>query len=206
MHVVRIIWIGLAASLLLGALPQAFAAGSLDGEFEIRSAYIVFDHGVAQLNAQVQYPLSQQVRDALADGVTLDFDLDVLINQPRRFWFDATLVDLHLQRELSYHAVSGRYVLRNSNDSEDDDATAGGQGDPGGQESFATVEAALARLSRIDHVPVTVTSQLPGDGPWKVSVRADIRRGRLPGALRALVFWSDDWYRASDWYTWTLNR
>jgi hypothetical protein len=189
----RIEWtnrVWLAIALL--AMAPAFAAGSLDGPFDVRSAYVVFDRGVGQLSAQVQYPLSDDVREALNDGVTLDFDLDVVINKPRRFWFDANVIDLHLRRELSYHAVSDRYVLR------DDDGTE--------LQSFPTVEAAVEQLSHIESLPVVLESQLPGNGPWEINVRADIRRGRLPAALRALVFWSDDWYRSSDWYTWTLDR
>jgi len=53
---------------------------------------------------------------------------------------------------------------------------------------------------------VIVDSQLGGDGPWRVSVRAGVRRGRMPDALRALVFWSHAWHRTSEWYRWTLPR
>jgi len=31
-----------------------------------------------------------------------------------------------------------------------------------------------------------------------------VRRGNLPGAMRAILFWTDDWARVSEWYTWTL--
>jgi hypothetical protein len=37
-------------------------------------------------------------------------------------------------------------------------------------------------------------------------VRASVRRGRLTDALRALMFWSDDWQRESEWYSWSLPR
>ena len=49
-------------------------------------------------------------------------------------------------------------------------------------------------------------AQLRGDGPWTIGLRAGVRRGRMPDALRTLLFWSDDWHRTSDWYTWTLER
>jgi len=50
-----------------------------------------------------------------------------------------------------------------------------------------------------------VESQLRGEGPWQVAVRAGVRRGRLSDTMRALMFWSDDWHRNSDWYIWTLT-
>jgi hypothetical protein len=51
-----------------------------------------------------------------------------------------------------------------------------------------------------------VDSQLERDEEWQISLRAGVRRGHMPDALRALVFWSDAWHRTSDWYTWTLVR
>jgi hypothetical protein len=164
--------------------------GPLDGQFDIQSAYVVLDHDVLELNARVRYPDNTRIRRALQDGVTLAFDLEVAISRPRRFWFDATLLDTTLRRDLTYHAVTGRYVVRNE---------AGSQ-----QQSFATLDEALQELGRIEDMPILVQSQL-GPGPWEVAVRAGVRRGRMPAAMRALLFWSDDWHRTSGWYTWMLT-
>ena len=41
-------------------------------------------------------------------------------------------------------------------------------------------------------------------GNYTISVRAGVRRGHLPTAMRAILFWSDDWARVSEWYTWSL--
>ena len=183
----------LALLLLLAPTVRepAIAAGPLAGEFEIHSAFVVVDQGVLQLNAHIQYPVNDLIRTALRDGVTLAFDLDVVISRRRRLWFSATVLDTTLRRELTYHAVSDRYVLRNEAGEE--------------QESFPTLEAALTKLGRVEDLPILVESQLPGEGPWEVAVRAGVRRGRMPDALRGLVFWSDDWHRTSDWYTWMLT-
>jgi hypothetical protein len=48
-----------------------------------------------------------------------------------------------------------------------------------------------------------VEPQLDG-GQYHVSVRAGVRRGRLPSSLRAIMFWTDDWHRTSEWYSWSL--
>ena len=96
-----------------------------------------------------------------------------------------------LRRELTYHAVTDRYVLRDEQGVE--------------QESFPTLEEALDRIGRVENLPILVESQLRGEGPWQVAVRAGVRRGRLSDTMRALMFWSDDWHRNSDWYIWTLT-
>ena len=183
---------GIALGLLawLAVSPGGRAGGPLDGEFQVRSAFVVLERGVLQLNAHVQYPVNDRIRDALQDGVTLAFDLDLDISRHRRLWFDAHVVDMTLRRELTYHAVTDRYVIRDEQGVE--------------QESVPTLEDAVDKLGRIEDLPVVIASQLKGDGPWQVAVRAGVRRGRMSDALRALMFWSDDWHRTSDWYTWTL--
>jgi hypothetical protein len=167
------------------------AAGPLDGDFEVRSAFVVLDRGVLQLNVHVQYPINDRIRSALQDGVTLAFDVELNITRHRRLWWNAGVLEMTLRRELTYHAVTGRYVLRDDQGAE--------------QESFPTLEEAIDRLGRIEDLPILIESQLRGEGPWQMAVRAGVRRGRLSDTMRALMFWSDDWHRNSDWYTWTLT-
>jgi hypothetical protein len=164
-------------------------AAALDGVLEVRSAYVNIDKGVFLLHARVEYPLTQAIRDALQDGLTLTFDLDARVERDRRFWFNAGIVDLTLRRELTYHAVSERYVVREVKS--------------GDQQSFATVDEALTYLGRVDAWPILVEPQLDG-GNYTISVRAGVRRGNLPATMRAILFWTDDWVRVSEWYTWTL--
>jgi hypothetical protein len=178
--------------LLLSAFgsPLSYAAGPLSGELEVRSAFVVVDHGVLQLSAHIEYPSNDPIRNALQDGLTLEFDLEINMSRHRRLWFNATELETTLKRELTYHAVTDRYLLRD---------------EKGEQESFVTLEAALDRLGRVEDLPIIVQSQLHDGGPWEVAVRAGIRRGRMPDALRALLFWTDDWHRTSDWYTWIFT-
>ncbi|HUO18832.1 MAG TPA: DUF4390 domain-containing protein [Steroidobacteraceae bacterium] len=180
-----------AFALALGAasLPGATLADALDGVLEVRSAYVNVDHGVFLLHARIEYPEGVAIRNALRDGITLDFDVDVRVDRERRLWFNANIVDLTLHRELSYHAVSDRYVVRDVRS--------------GDQDTFATLDEALASLGRVDAWPILVEPQLDG-GNYTISVRAGVRRGSMPASLRALMFWTNDWARQSEWYTWTL--
>jgi hypothetical protein len=180
----------LATTLVLAfATGGTLLADALDGVLEVRSAYVNIDHGVFLLHARVEYPQGPAIRDALRDGITLDFDLDVRIDRERRLWFNANIVDLTLHRELSYHAVSDRYVVRDVRS--------------GDQDTFATLDEALEYLGRVDAWPVLVEPQL-GSGNYTISVRAGVRRGSLPSSLRTLLFWTDEWARQSEWYTWSL--
>jgi hypothetical protein len=164
-------------------------ADALGGILEVRSAYVNVDKGVFLLYARVEYPLGPNLRNTLKDGVTLTFDLDARVDRERHFWFNANIVDLTLRRELTYHAVSDRYVVRDTRSRD--------------QQSFSTLDEALDYLARVDGWPILVEPQLDG-GSYTISVRAGVRRGHLPASLRAILFWTDDWARVSEWYTWSL--
>jgi Domain of unknown function (DUF4390) len=164
-------------------------ADALDGILEVHSAYVNVDRGVFLLHARIEYPQSPAIRTALHDGVTLIFDLDARVARERRYWLNASVIDLTLRRELTYHAVSDRYLVREPRS--------------GDQQSFATLAEALDFLGRVDAWPILVEPQLNG-GSYTISVRAGVRRGHLPASLRAILFWTNDWVRVSEWYTWSL--
>src|SRR5579872_435311 len=123
----------LLAGALLVALSSTLAvADALDGVLEVSSAYVNFDQGVIQLYARVQYPLNPAIREALQDGVTLTFDVEARVDRVRHLWFNANVVDLTLRRELAYHVITDRYVVRDVRSGE--------------QKSFDTLKEALAYL------------------------------------------------------------
>lgn len=183
-----------AGCLAAGGVVALLAAGTLeadalDGVLEVHSAYVNVDRGVFLLHARVEYPVGPAIRDALREGVTLTFDLNARVDRERRLWFNSNIVDVMLRRELSYHAVTDRYVVRDVRS--------------GDQTSFATLEDALEFLGKVNDWPILVEPQLD-EGNYSISVRAGVRRGSLPASLRALLFWTNDWARVSEWYTWSL--
>jgi hypothetical protein len=185
---------------LLAAALVAFGAGGaradvLDGVLEVRSAYVnIDDQGVFQLFARIAYPVNDDIRAALKDGLMLSFDLDVIVSRERRFWVDATVAEYTLRRELLYHAVSDRFVMR-------DVVPDGAE-----QHSYATLEEALEALGTVEAWPFLLSPQLAANRDYRVSLRAGVRRGRLPDSLRVLLFWTDDWHRESEWFSWSLQR
>ncbi|HTC52549.1 MAG TPA: DUF4390 domain-containing protein [Steroidobacteraceae bacterium] len=183
-------WVTLAAAwLALGSV--AVLADALDGVLQVRSAFVDLDHSVFQLHARIDYPMSPAISDALRDGVDLLFDVDARVERARRFWFDSTVIDVTLRRELAYHTVADRYVVRDP--------------DSGDQQTFATLDAALEYLGTVDGWPILVAPQLETGAQYQISVRAGIHRGHLSSSLRALLFWTDNWSRVSSWYTWSLT-
>ena len=182
------------AALAMFSTGEVARADPLDGVLEVRSAYVAVDQGVFQLFARVAYPVNDDIRAALKDGLMLTFDLDVIVSRERRFWVDETVAEYTLKRELIYHAVSDRYVTRDLDERNAE------------QHSYATLEEALEALGTVEAWPFLLSPQLSMNKDYRVSLRAGVRRGRLPDTLRVLLFWTDDWHRESEWFSWSLQR
>ncbi len=182
--------LALCLAIVLGA--GVARADALDGTLEVQSAFVNLNEGVFQLHARVKYPANDETLVALREGVSLSYDVDVEIARARRFWFDASVTAVTLHRELTYHAVSERFLVRDPRS--------------GLQSSFATLQEALDSVGTVDGWPILVASQAPNQADYRVAVRASVRRGRLPDALRVILFWNDGWQRESEWYSWSLPR
>jgi len=179
-----------SVSAVLAVAGACACADALDGVLRVVSADVDIAHSVYTLHARIEYPMTPAIQDALRDGVTLTFELEARVVRDRHLWFDAGVADLMLRRELAYHSISDRYVVRDVQSGE--------------QQSFATLDDALTALRAVDDWPILVSSQLTEGQRYLISVRAGIRRGRLPASLRALLFWTNDWHRMSGWFTWPL--
>jgi hypothetical protein len=178
--------------VLLTLLSTTVPAAVLDGTFEVRTAYVAVDEGVYQLNVRTEFPINDDIRRALTDGVTLYFDLEARVERSRRLWMDATVVELTLRRELTWHAVRERYVVRDVSRGE--------------QDYYLSLDQALQAIGAVSNYPVITEPQLAPDAAYEIGVRASVRRGSLPDAVRALIWWSDSWHRRTDWYSWSLPR
>jgi len=185
-------WLLAVVVAWLAFLPGVGRADPLDGPLEVKSAFVTVDNGAYQLSARIAYPLNDEIRRTLQDGISLSFDIEMQLVKQRRFWTDATVAAYALHRELSWHAVRQHYVVRDLE-----------RGELG---SYASLDQALSAIGTVDNWAVLVESQLQADAAYEIGVRAIVRRGTLSSAMRALMWWSDSWQRSSDWYTWSLPR
>jgi hypothetical protein len=177
----------------LGAVFCAAAAlaDGLDGRCEVRSADLELTEGVFHLNARLDLPISDAVREGLAQGVPLALELDLSIERVRQLLPNSGVADLTQRYHLQYNAVSAHYILRNDNS--------------GQQESLPSLDEALEQLSQVRGVPVLDRSLISPDLRYEANVRAKLDYGAVPLSMRILMFWVRDWHRESDWYTWTFQ-
>jgi len=180
-----------AALAVLAGLCCAGTLQAQDAGVEIRNASTRLEAGVWYLSAQINYRLNRDTLDALQSGIPLTFELQVELTEDRRWLPDADVASLRQDYELSWQPLSRGYLVRNKNS--------------GDQRAHTTLFAALNDLGRVTALPLIDAALIDADGDYEVSLRAALDQQQLPGPLRMLAFWDDDFTLESDWYRWSLR-
>ena len=181
-------WLLLAAG---GVAAPGAAAEIGEGEFIIREASDTRLNDVYYIDAQIDYGLNEEAVDALLNGVPLRFDVRVNVVERRRYFLDDTVHTVHSRNELSYHALTQRYVLRNTNS--------------GAQTTFSTMAAALREMGNIERLPVLDAALLNERKRYRFELRTSLEV-ESSGPLQVLtsLFWFNDWRIKSEWRRWAL--
>lgn len=179
-----------ALVVLLGLLCSGLLRAQETG-LEIRSASTQLDAGVWYLSARIDYRLNRDTLEALQNGIPLTFELQVELSRERNWLPDENLAELRQDFELSWQPLARSYLVRNKNS--------------GDQRAHTTLFAALKDLGRINALPL-IDAALVDDGEnYEVSLRAILDQQQLPGPLRMLAFWDEDFTLESEWYRWDLR-
>ncbi len=180
-------WVGLC--LIATAAPVASAQD--ESRLTILEAAAAVDEGVYELDAKLELILPEGARRAVESGLTLRLTYDVTVSRVRRYMPDAGVATLEQRYEVSYHALSQRYLVKNLNTGE--------------QVDFGSMQAALDRISELRGLPV-IDAALLTDGPvYEGRIRAVLGMNTAPDVLGWLLFWTDDWSTESEWKSWTLR-
>jgi len=178
-------WLIVALCALFSFAPAASAQSPI----EIRSAYIEPAERVYELNLTLNFDLPEGAREIVREGVPLTLNLEIVVKRKRSYWLDEGVATLDQSYELTYRALSERYLVRNLNSGE--------------QASYATLDSAMDALRVISRLPILDQALVSPSRRHEISVRAALDVRTMPDALRFVLFWSDDWRQRSEWYTWS---
>jgi hypothetical protein len=170
------------------AVPGRAAAQSSLALFDVA---VAVDDGVYELDARLEMRLPDDARKAVESGLTLRLNYEIVIDRVRRYIPDAEVAALVQRNEVTYHALSQRWLVRNLNTGEQDD--------------FGSLDTALARIAELRGLPIIDTTLLPGGPEYQGRIRAVLDLSTAPDAFGWLLFWADDWSAESNWKTWTLR-
>ncbi|WP_374353984.1 DUF4390 domain-containing protein [Chitinimonas sp.] len=154
------------------------------GSVQIESAHGVEHDGRLSLDANFLVNLDQTHETALLNGVPLTFSIDFTLTKPRWFWAWRRVADwfdpsAHLERRLSYHALTRTYRV--------------GVGSL--YQSYDTLQSALRALGVIREWQVaergSVTRKLDSRFAGELQVKLD--NSKLPKPLQISLIGDSEW-------------
>ena len=180
-----LLWLAALSVLLLRPL------SARADDFTIRNASTSLNQQVYQLYARIDYRLTHDVLVALNNGVPITLRVDIEVKRKRRWWLNATVAILEQRYQLTYHAFSEQYLVRNLNS----DALY----------TYPTLGMAIRALGSIRGLPLLDAKFIEPGYHYDVELRSSLDIEALPAPLRPIAYITPAWRLSSDWYTCSLT-
>jgi hypothetical protein len=160
--------------------------------FNINSATVQEKDNIFYLDADIDYWFSEQVLEALNNGVPLNILVEIQLVEKRKFLWNRIMADVTQYYQLQYHALTRQYVLRDLNANEN--------------YNFLTLQLTLSSLGTISQLPVFAKQLLDNNGNYQIRIKPSIDIEALPSPLRPVAYISSEWQFAGKWYSWPLKN
>jgi len=157
--------------------------------FEVASAQVSKIGNGYVLNAEIKYPLTPRVLEAIVNGVPIIFEQQFELIESTSllgsYWqWDETLWSADIRHELRYHALSQQYVLQAI--------------DTNSQRNFPTLSVALQALGKIKDLNLP-PEYFENAENLTLQLRSGIDLYALPTPMRPGALISSKWQLASPW-------
>lgn len=160
-------------------------------EFHIKSArsYVVGD-GIV-LDADMIMNFSEEVAEALENGIPLTIMVEVQLFRERFLWRNSIIKESRQLFELRYHPLTNIHEVKNMAS--------------GDRYSFNSRQDAMAVLGTIRGAHLIDKKMLAQDKQYSIQMRTSLHINSLPLTLRQIASLSSSWYLKSPWYLWNIN-
>ncbi|ADP19377.1 hypothetical protein AXYL_06084 [Achromobacter xylosoxidans A8] len=186
MSIIPRLFLGLLlVSALLSFVPGGQAHGAEPKVTEVRPA--VRD-GKLEIDADIEFELNQQLRDAAQRGVPLYFTADLNINRERWWWFDKSLVDTSRTWRIIYNALTRQWRVGV------------------GELTFpvASLDDAMGVIRHIRNWPVGDADEFDAGVLYGGQLRLRLDTSLLPRPFQVNALNSSSWVQATPWLDFTF--
>ena len=174
----------LALSLLLLVPPSARAD---DGR--VVRIEPVLRQGQLLLDADIDFTLSDELHDAATKGLPLYFTADLVIEHPRWWWFDETVLSLNQTWRIQYNALTRQWRV--------------GTGDL--SLPATSLDEALDLVRRIRDWPLAAASRFTPDQTYQGRLRLRLDTSRLARPFQVDALNSAAWSLTTPWKEFTFS-
>lgn len=172
------------------ALGLLLAQGSARAEpVEIVHAQLESSDEGVRLSAAFSFELNRGLEEAVQRGIPMYFTTEVEIFRPRWYWFDEISVRNAQTTRLTYNVLTRQYRLSSG----------------GLQQTFPSLEDALALLRRPPRWVVAPRGVLKPGEVYQVALRMGLDVGQLPKPFQVNAMNNSDWRLSSDWRSFSFR-
>ncbi|MEH6456909.1 MAG: DUF4390 domain-containing protein [Cocleimonas sp.] len=143
-----------------------------------------------EINTRVEFVLTDYLRSALQNGVTLEARVQFRLGKHNSWWFNSDTPLLTVTYQLKYHALSRHYLLSRNDTNE--------------HWNFSTLPSAVRKLSELRKYSLPDISASLGDGEYYILAAADMVPSSLGLPLRIQSIFSDQYTLSSEGVLWPL--
>jgi Domain of unknown function (DUF4390) len=180
----------LTCSLSLLALLAMPHGAAYAAEVDITTAKLESYEDGYRMVAAFSFELSHDLEEAITKGIPVYFTTEVELTRPRWYWFDEKTIRSSQTVRIGYSIWTRHYTA----------AINGGV-----QQSFPTLEEALALVLRPRRWQVTDKAGLSAGATYNVAIRLKLDVNRLPGPFHISALNNSDWRLSSDWKRFTFK-
>ena len=143
-----------------------------------------------EITTRVEFVLTDYLRSALQNGVTLNARIQFRLGKHNSWWFNEDTSLLTATYQLKYHALSRHYLLSRSDTNE--------------HWNFSTLPSAIRKLSELRKYTLPDISASLEDGEYYILAAADMIPSSLGLPLRIQSLFSDEYKLTSEGVLWPL--
>ena len=174
----------LVFSLLFLAAPAAQADDGRIVRIEPK-----LQQGQLLLDADIDFTLGEDLRQAADKGVPLYFTADMNIEQPRWWWIDKTVLSVSMTWRIQYNALTRQWRVGSSDLSL----------------PATSLDEALDLVRHIRDWPLGDTSRFTPDQMYQGQLRLRLDTSRLARPLQVDAFNSKSWSLTTPWKDFTFS-
>jgi hypothetical protein len=163
--------------LVVGLLLAVWMTLAQAGSIEAKSASLTAGEDNHTLATEFDIRLGARLEDVVTRGIAIYFNLELVIERPRKYWLPEHLLTRTLTYRLSYSTLTRQYRV-----------TSGTL-----HQNYSTLEEALRVIGRLVAYPVIERSALKSGDTFAVAVRLALDRSQLPKPFQVDAITDKEW-------------
>lgn len=180
-------WTCIVSVLMVLALPQGQVFAT---DVEVTAARIESTEEGYRLTTSFAFELSHGLEEAIQKGIPMVFTTEVEMTRPRWYWLDEKTVRTVQTVRIAYNLWTRQYT---------------GAINGSLQQSFPTLEEAMALVLRPRRWVVAEKGSLSAGATYNVAVRLKLDINQLPKSFVITSLNNSDWRLSSDWKRFTYK-